>query len=470
MSRIRHKIVALALVLTLLPAVPLSLFTAKLLDRSARLQTDPALVSALDAGIAETRDALARHKSELTARLERGGLAAGDRSWSWSADAPVHHDVPEPMRAWIERAGEGAAPERIGDDLVVLTHGADGSTVLHAAPLPAQLVQRATRIAEGRAFLNVLQTERARVQRGFFLPFILAYAVLAILGIVTGSVLAGRLARPLETLAESAERTSLGSIDTEVARTDHGEVGELQTAFNRMIRRLASQKDELSRLERLAAWREIAQSLAHEIKNPLTPIQLAVQELRDRYPGSDDRYGALLSDCGEIVDEEVASLRRLVREFSEFARLPEPVKKAGHPAELLRELGKLYGERVVVSTIGEQVVWFDREEMKRALINLVDNGLAACESAGRAPRVTLQSSEERGMLVIAIEDHGTGLSEDKRTKIFEPHFTTKTDGMGLGLPIVQGIVFGHGGTIEVESEEGAGTTFRLLLPMGEETG
>ena len=108
--------------------------------------------------------------------------------------------------------------------------------------------------------------------------------------------------------------------------------------------------------------------------------------------------------------------------------------------------------------------------MKRALINLVDNGLAACESAGREPVVNLRATEEGGMLVIAVEDHGTGLSDDKRAKIFEPHFTTKTDGMGLGLPIVQGIVYGHGGTIEVESEEGAGTTFRLLLPTGEETG
>ncbi|NNE10346.1 MAG: HAMP domain-containing protein, partial [Gemmatimonadetes bacterium] len=372
--------------------------------------------------------------------------------------------------AWAARSHEAGVPERAGAYLAVSMPGADGSSTLHAAPLPSALVERAERIAEGRAFLNVLQTERGRVQRGFFLPFILAYASLAIVAIVTGSVLAGRLARPLEALAASAERTSLGSTDTEVARTDKGEVGDLQTAFNRMIRRLAAQKDELSRLERMAAWREIAQSLAHEIKNPLTPIQLAVQELRDRYPGSDDRYGALLSDCGEIVDEEVASLRRLVREFSEFARLPEPVRKPGDPADLLHELGKLYGERVTVAAREGRVVWFDREEMKRALINLVDNGLAACESAGREPVVNLNATEEGGMLVIAVEDHGTGLSDDKRAKIFEPHFTTKTDGMGLGLPIVQGIVYGHGGTIEVESEEGVGTTFRLLLPTGEETG
>ncbi len=462
---------ALALVLTLLPAVPLSILTAKLLDRSARLQTDPALVDALDAGIEETRDALAREKAALLTRIEHGERGAGDRTWSWSAGAAIPDDVPPDVRTWAARGDETGVPERVGALLAVkMPATRDGTRTVHAAPLPPELVRRAERIAEGRAFLNVLQTERGRVRRGFFLPFILAYATLAILAIVTGSVLAGRLARPLEVLAESAERTSLGSTDTEVARTDRGEVGELQTAFNRMIRRLAAQKDELSRLERLAAWREIAQSLAHEIKNPLTPIQLAVQELRDRYPGNDDRYGALLSDCGEIVDEEVAALRRLVREFSEFARLPEPVRKQGDPAELLRELGKLYGERVTVAAQDERLAWFDREEMKRALINLVDNGLAACESAGCDPVVNLRAAEERGMLVITVEDHGTGLSDDKRAKIFEPHFTTKTDGMGLGLPIVQGIVYGHGGTIEVESEEGVGTTFRLLLPTGEETG
>ncbi|NNE44872.1 MAG: HAMP domain-containing protein, partial [Gemmatimonadetes bacterium] len=292
--------------------------------------------------------------------------------------------------------------------------------------------------------------------------------------------LARRIARPVEALAEGAMRVGAGDLHTHVDAPATGEVGRLVSAFNRMVEDLEGQRDELARLERVAAWRDLARSLAHEIKNPLTPIQLAVQQLGDRYeteadPAARREYAELLGECVSIVDEEVAALRRLVREFSEFARFPQPQPEDGDVVHLLDEMVKLYGEeRASRSGAAQLPAHFDAAEMKRALINLVDNGLAACREAGRPEHVTLHAQlaatftaaapGDGGTVEIRVRDQGCGIPEERRARVFEPNFSTKTEGMGLGLAIVEGIIRGHGGTITVDSQPGEGTEFLIRLP------
>ena len=192
--------------------------------------------------------------------------------------------------------------------------------------------------------------------------------------------------------------------------------------------------------------------------------------MRDRYGGDDDRYGRFLVEASEIVDEEVQRLRALVREFSEFARLPEPKPEEGDFGVLLDELARLYGaDRVVVHRPPPDrpglTGRFDAEEMKRVLINLIDNGLAACATAGRPESVEIRAAvEENGGLRIDVADGGAGIAPDVIDRIFEPDFTTKREGMGLGLAIVDGIVSAHGGTIDVRSERGVGSNFIIRLP------
>jgi nitrogen fixation/metabolism regulation signal transduction histidine kinase len=232
-------------------------------------------------------------------------------------------------------------------------------------------------------------------------------------------------------------------------------------------------------LERVAAWRDLARGLAHEIKNPLTPIQLAVQQLGDRYPRAPpgsapsagrDEYRALLDECVEIVNEEVAALRRLVKEFSEFARLPEPRPEPGDLGALAEEVVRLYGEeRAARAGGGEVPATFDPGDLKRALINLVDNGLAACRAAGRPERVEIAAEPYGAGARIRVTDGGAGIAPENLARIFEPNFSTKTEGMGLGLALVEGIVRGHGGTVAVDSRPGEGAMFTIELP-GREAG
>jgi two-component system nitrogen regulation sensor histidine kinase NtrY len=174
----------------------------------------------------------------------------------------------------------------------------------------------------------------------------------------------------------------------------------------------------------------------------------------------------MLADCEEIVQEEVEGLRGLVREFSEFARLPQPHPQPGDLGELLGELVRLYGDQRVSLAIGGPSLeaWFDAAELRRALINLIDNGLAASATAGRSEHVGLDAGPEGAEIVVNVRDEGCGIKPQDLGRIFEPDFSTKKEGMGLGLCIVEQIVRGHGGTIAVESQPGRGTCFTIRLP------
>jgi len=310
----------------------------------------------------------------------------------------------------------------------------------------------------------------------FLAPFLVIYGVLIVLALGLGALRARRMVRPLEALVAGTRRVGAGDLDTQVAVEAPGEVGDLVRAFDTMVGSLAEQRRDLARLERVAAWRGMARTLAHEIKNPLTPILLAVQEARDAYRGDDAEYRALLDECEEIVREEVDSLRNLVRDFGNFARLPRPEPRPGDLMELVRDLAQLYGDERRIVEAGDQRLTcnFDAAALRRALINLIDNGLAACREAGgpghpgrsECPeRVTLAVARRANEIHLTVTDQGAGIPAANLAQIFKPDFTTKDEGMGLGLAIVDSIVAGHGGRIDVKSEEGTGTSLTLRLPL-----
>ena len=493
MGRIRARLIVAFVVVALLPAIPLSILVRNLLERSFASPLDADVAGALDAALEESRARLRDEKARFRTELEetvRPALSAGTRlppAWRTAGErggivVAIRGESPaadeEKLRRWgARREGAPAAesePERL-DDLLVASVRAGESLWVLARPLPEGLAGRAERIAETLGLLRALREERDAALRGYVVPFLLSYALLIVVATAVGAWLAGRIARPVESLAAAAERVGRGDLRTRVSVRASGEVGTLVGAFNRMVSGLAAQRDELARLERVAAWRDLARKLAHEIKNPLTPIQLAVQQLGDRYPrgaanaGKPDEYEALLDECVEIVDEEVESLRRLVKEFSEFGRLPEPRLEERDLGGTLDEIARLYGSERLAwrRPDGDWRVRFDDGELRRALINLVDNGLAACRAAGVPERVELGLDADAGIVRIRVGDGGAGVAPENLARIFEPDFSTKKEGMGLGLSIVEGIVRGHHGTIDVESEQGRGTTFTIWLPAGE---
>jgi nitrogen fixation/metabolism regulation signal transduction histidine kinase len=257
-----------------------------------------------------------------------------------------------------------------------------------------------------------------------------------------------------------------------------------------MLSEMQQSRARIVYLQRIGAWQEMAQRLAHEIKNPLTPIQLAVQECHRKYDGADSKFRSLLDTTLEIVEEEVGTLRRLVGNFSSFARLPQAELREADLRDFVRECSEQLGHlehaddagNIGAESSGEldaltphnvKVEWevpraplpaaIDRQMLRRVLVNLVRNAAQAvrdARAAGAAPdamlgHVVVSARPDDDGAIIAVEDDGPGVPDDMRDRIFDPYFTTKVDGTGLGLAIVKKIVVEHGGSIEV------GTSARL---------
>jgi nitrogen fixation/metabolism regulation signal transduction histidine kinase len=261
-----------------------------------------------------------------------------------------------------------------------------------------------------------------------------------------------------------------------------------------MLGEMQESRARIEYLQRIGAWQEMAQRLAHEIKNPLTPIQLAVQECHRKYQGDDPRFRSLIDTTLEIVEEEVGTLRRLVGNFSSFARLPHSVLREGSLRDFLREcseqLGHLGAERPddgaddVVVAHDVDVRWelpddplpvaIDRQMLRRVMVNLVRNAVEAIRNArpaagGGGPRghVIVRAEATTEGVSIVVEDDGPGVPEQARERIFDPYFTTKSEGTGLGLAIVKKIVVEHNGSIRVTPGmrlDGAALTLTLPLP------
>jgi two-component system nitrogen regulation sensor histidine kinase NtrY len=228
---------------------------------------------------------------------------------------------------------------------------------------------------------------------------------------------------------------------------------------------------ELLEAQRLAAWREVARRVAHEIKNPLTPIQLAAQRLRKKWDERAPDLGEVVADATAVIEREVTGLKSLVDEFSLYARMPSPSPIPVNFGEIVRSVVALYG-------VHPGVVWdvridpdlgavkVDPDQMRRGLINLIDNAVAAVRGAG-AIEVVARRFTGPGSLRLDVADRGPGIGTALREKVFTPYFSTKPRGTGLGLAIVQRIVVEHRGSIRVEDNPGGGARFIVEIPGGE---
>ena len=376
-----------------------------------------------------------------------GGLLAS-RPWPFPID-PLPAALVDRMAAGEPVTGE--------------TTGADGAAWLLAAlPLLGDGVPQGSLVA-----VRTLAPLRAWQRRLFGSLATVAVAA-ALLAALTGAVLARRITRPIQELTEVTARMAGGDLDLSLPVRSRDEVGQLTASFNAMAGSLRAGRRELARSERLAAWRDAARRMAHEVKNPLAPIRMAVENLRrarETSPESFDRF--FEEECRAII-EEVDALRRLVDEFSRFARLPEPQRRPTHPGELVRHVSELYASSLDGVRIDCQVepdlprLELDPDLMGQVLKNLVANALDAVPCPGG--RVVLECRRQGDELVLAVRDNGPGIPQAIRERLFEPQVTTKTTGSGLGLAVSRQIVERHGGRIEVETEEGR-TVFEVILPV-----
>jgi two-component system nitrogen regulation sensor histidine kinase NtrY len=296
-----------------------------------------------------------------------------------------------------------------------------------------------------------------------------------VLALLLALVSSYRIARPLSQLARATSDIAFGRRDVTVPeRRGRDEVARLTQAFNQMTRDLVDSEDRLRKSERIAAWREIARRIAHEIKNPLSPIQISLETLRKAKDRQHPQFDALFTELTETMLEEVARMTRIVSEFSDFARMPAPriveielVELAEQIVVLLRD--SLPGASLCLEAPSLVTALVDPDQLRQVLLNLTKNALeAVAADPARAAKgggsVRLRLRDEETFVGMSVSDDGGGMAPETRMQLFTPYFTTKASGTGLGLAIVQRIIEEHGGTITVESAIGKGTTFTVRLP------
>lgn len=228
---------------------------------------------------------------------------------------------------------------------------------------------------------------------------------------------------------------------------------------------------EIEKAQRMAAWREVARRIAHEVKNPLTPIQLSAQRLKRRYGAAlPQEESKVFEECTSMIIDQVEELKRLVNEFSSYARMPAPNLSLHSIQQIIQESVNVYkeaqkGVAIVFHGAAEGPdINVDREQMKRVMINLLDNALDAINGEGRVT-IDLSYDYDQQIVTIEVADNGKGIPPEHKSRVFEPYFSTKKHGTGLGLAIVNNIINDHNGTIRVQDEDPQGTRFIIELPM-----
>jgi nitrogen fixation/metabolism regulation signal transduction histidine kinase len=313
---------------------------------------------------------------------------------------------------------------------------------------------------------------RPQLQRSYVRAFGAILAAWALAAAVAGAVLARRTTRRVADLVSATRALARGDLAVQVDEGGRGELGDLARSFNAMVREVREARGRIVYLEKISGWQDVARRLAHEIKNPLTPIQLAFQQLEARWRRDGPRDGELdraFADAAEIVREEIATLQRLVDEFSSFAKLPDVRPEPADLGELVeafvRGSPQLAADADVEVAVPEEPcpVDLDRALVRRVLANLVQNAVDAARPARARVRLGVARAGEGA--VLTVDDAGPGIPPELRDRIFDPYFTTRSEGTGLGLAIAKKIVLQHRGDVTVGASELGGARFTLRFPL-----
>jgi len=365
----------------------------------------------------------------------------------------------------------------------------DGPTLLAVFGTSRARFDELTEMDQFVGTYRQIEQRRGVDEKSYVFAFALLLGITIVAAIGVGTLLARSVSRRISALANATQLVAAGNLSIRVPEHGGDEITNLARAFNHMLSEVAESRARIEYLQRIGAWQEMARRLAHEIKNPLTPILLAVQEVHRRYEGSDPQYRRLIETTREIVEDEVGTLRRLVTEFSDFARLPEARLEPEDLVAFLRELSEqlaLLADETHAKELPEDLhrafafskatlefelpastaeLAMDRQMLRRVLLNLLQNAAQAASAEGTRPaRVRVRLRREGEYLVLDVEDSGAGIPSAMRERVFEPYVTTKPDGTGLGLAIVKKIVVEHHGMIGVLESPLGGALVRVRFP------
>jgi len=303
----------------------------------------------------------------------------------------------------------------------------------------------------------------------FFLPTILMTAIIAI-------SFTRRITHPIVELTEAIQRVAEGDFSIQILSRRNDEFGILIKSFNSMVQDIEKSREALVRSEKISIWQNMAQQLAHEIKNPLTPIKLSAERVLRRWQNNPERIGEILESSMMAIIQETEGLSTLLNEFRTLSKPMEPSNTATTLCEPVIEVINAYSSsypkvRFDIENVQTDIqIKIDKNRLSQILTNLVINSIDAMNGEGMLElRTDIVKKREVCYCRISVKDSGKGISSEESQHIFTPYFTTKESGTGLGLPIVERIITDHGGAIWFDSADGIGTTFYIDLPLTEET-
>jgi signal transduction histidine kinase len=410
--------------------------------------------------------ALVAGGKRLNAELLKSlGIAPGMRALLWCAPddlidaqgAVQHAEKLEPLIAQVKASGHESTAT------VQWTGQRSSSEAFLGLPL-FERGQLMGVLLAGTSLREEMDLERAILWIGI----IVGGSGIAI-GILLGWWTTQRVTHPVEQLAAGARAVAAGDWSARVEIVSRDEIGELAQAFNQMTGHLVEQRDRAIQAERVAAWRELARRLAHELKNPLFPLQITIENLQRARERSAEEFDEVFRESTTTLLSELSNLKTIVGRFSDFAKMPAPQFERVDVNELVRGAMKLYHARLGAAISlrleladGDLLIAADSDQLRRALSNLVLNAMDAMPDGGTLRVATARIQDG---VRISVADSGQGLTPEECERLFTPYYTTKHHGTGLGLAIVQSVVSDHHGKISVVSEPGRGSTFMIELPL-----
>jgi nitrogen fixation/metabolism regulation signal transduction histidine kinase len=302
--------------------------------------------------------------------------------------------------------------------------------------------------------------------RDFFVAVINVFILLLILSTTIALIVSNWLTAPLKILKERVSKLQLGN-NVKIEYSGKDEIGTIVNAYNLKLDELQEAAKQLAKNERESAWREMAKQVAHEIKNPLTPMKLSIQHLMRVYDAEDPNSKEKLLRVLNSIIEQIDGLTRIANEFSNFAKMPEPDKKPNDLIEIIKNTMAIYESEenttILLNSEADQLILkIDKEQWVQVFNNLIKNAIQATSLQAES-RIIISVRKESDAVIIEVSDNGSGIDDEQKEKIFIPYFTTKNTGSGIGLSVVKQIVENHEGEISFVSELNKGTTFRIRL-------
>ncbi len=356
--------------------------------------------------------------------------------------------------------------------LARVTEKGEAYSVIFSILLPESFSENAGLLTESRE--TFLQLSRYKTQ--FKVALVIFYSIFAIpiilLLIQVSFLMSEEIISPIVHLEKATKKVAEGDFSVRILGKPRDELAVLVNSFNRMVFELEKTRVKTIQTEKVSAWQEIAQRMAHEIRNPLTPIKLSAQRILRKYKNDPSAFDRILEPAVNSIIQEVNSLDTMLSEFRDFARHPDPAATELPLREMIREVLDSYGRsrpdvEIQINDIPEEMIVFaDRNQMKQVFSNLLKNAYESIRGAGQIVfRADLVRKGNLKYCRTQIQDNGSGIDEEYHNKVFHPYFTTKTEGTGLGLPIVERIISDHNGQIWFETRKNVGTTFFIDLPV-----